>query len=290
MICGQLTLCDATWAAITIRLMVLRDFLYLDRDLVRNFLAQIEGGVLDEMTEREKSSGRGGLSGKVGFGPVGAGADKSKETSRETEAVFRQVAAGEFDRLYRHLESEDLVIFDEVADAAIVSQIERKQFLEVDARVTVAGLHQFAALLGDLTSAGPLLGMLGIDDDDLDEETVAAMQAFAALANNEKALSVVATVPGSAGLRVALDLDRAWILTGAWDLDASVLLKVQRIIKADENYIVGDPFGGMLKLMPESERESLMEALTDDEAAELGISDAVITSPGLVGTAIAIYR
>jgi hypothetical protein len=43
-----------------------RDFLYLDRALVRSFLAQIEGGEYDEVTERQKTTGKGGIGGRLG--------------------------------------------------------------------------------------------------------------------------------------------------------------------------------------------------------------------------------
>ena len=55
---------------------------------------------MDEATERQRASGKGGLSARIGTVSLGASGEKSKETTLETESVVRQVAASEFDRLY----------------------------------------------------------------------------------------------------------------------------------------------------------------------------------------------
>lgn len=122
--------------------MILRDFLYLNRSMVRTFLAQLEGGVVDEATERQTASGKGGFGGKIGAGPAALSAEKSKENSVQTEAVVKQVAASEFQRLYDLLEGDDLVILDEVSDPGVVGELKRKQVLELDGRVRVSGVQQ----------------------------------------------------------------------------------------------------------------------------------------------------
>lgn len=65
-----------------------------------------------------------------------------------------------------------------------------------------------------------------------------------------------------------------------WDVDASVLLKVQRVIRRDENYLVGDPLGGLLKLIPEKDRQKILESLMSPKASQFGISgDIEIHAP-----------
>ena len=160
--------------------MALRDFLYLDRPLVRGFLAQAEGGVVDEATERQTTSGKGGVAGKLGTGPVSVAAKKSKERSLETQAVVRQVAASEFDRLYEHLEADGLVILEEVSDPSDVRDIRRKRFLEVDARVRVSGLHQMLHLISTFGALAPIMEQFG-GGTTIDPSTLSQMQAFSSL-------------------------------------------------------------------------------------------------------------
>jgi hypothetical protein len=265
-----------------------RDFLYLDRDLVINFLAQAEGGITEQTTETQTTTGKGGFGGKIGAGPVGVSAEKGKESALQTQAVIRQVAASEFDRLYRYLEEDALTIIDHAVDATVVDGIRRKQFLEVDARLQVSGLHQLVGLLSTMGAIAPLIEQFS--DDEFDKETLAGIQTVSSLTGDNKSLALIATVPGAANLKVGLELSPSAILTDSWDTEASVLLKVQRVIKGSDRYLVGDPFGGLLKMIPPKERDKLAKSFDPDELAQLGVTDIEIAAPAIVGTPIAIYR
>jgi len=270
--------------------MALRDFLYLDRPMVRDFLAQAEGGAVDKTTQRQTATGKSGGGARLGAGPVGFNVDKSKAQSLETEAIVRQVAPSEFDRLYTYLESDDLVVLEEVLDSTAVSEIRRKQFLEVDARIRISGLSQFLALLSTFGEIAPMMERMGTDIS-MDQSAKDGLHALATLAGLDTSVPVIASVPGSAGFKVGLELDPAHVLVDGWDVDASVLLKVQRVIRSDERYLVGDPLGGLLKLVPEDERLKLFESLSSPEARKFGISAEIdIGAPAVVGTPIAIYR
>jgi hypothetical protein len=266
--------------------MELRDFLYLDRALVRDFLAQLEGGAVDEATERDTSSGKGGLNARIGVSGTGIGAERSNEHSLTTEAVVRQVAASEFDRLYRHLEDESLQVVEEVGHPDDVA-FRRKQFLEIDGRVSAGGLGQLSSLVTMLASAAPALQQVGAE---LPAE-MAGLQALTSLDASTEKVPLVVRVPGAADFRVAIEIDPAQVRVGQWDVDATVLLKVQRVLRPGETHLLGNPLGGLLKLLPEQSRDELTAALRTPEAAQLGIGgDLQIEAPGLVGTPVAIYR
>lgn len=269
--------------------MNLRDFLYLDRELVRTFLAQIEGGLVDETTERQAHTGTGGFGASGGVGPLSLSVEKGKERSVESEAIVRQSAASEFDRLYRLLEADDLVILDSVDDADVLSQLSRKQIIEVDARAQVGGMHKLLQLIGTFGSMVPLMGQVGADIS-LDDEVVAGMQAVSALTDQSNSLPVIVTVNGEADVKAALELKSEFVTTDTWDLEVSVLMKVQRVLKPAETYTVGDPFGGFMKMLPEEERSKLVESLDVTEMAQFGLGDLQISSPGFIGVPIAIYR
>ena len=137
---------------------------------------------------------------------------------------------------------------------------------------------------------GSSLGVMEQFGATVDRETVAGIQALAALDDATKPLPIIASVPGAAGLKVALELDRTFVMTDSWDADASVLLKIQRFIRGSERYLVGDPFGGLLKLMPEEERKKFAEGMKSGDMAKLGIGDVEVGEPAIIGTAVAILQ
>lgn len=214
---------------------------------------------------------------------------KGKERSLEKEAVVRQSAASEFDRLYELLSQDDLVVLDEVSEADVLKEISRKQILEVDARIQVAGMHQLMELMGTLGALAPVMQQLGTDVN-FGDETLKGFQAISALGAQNEDLPVIGTVAGNCELKIALGLTPQFVVTDTWDVDATVLLKVQRVLKSTESYTVGDPFGGLMKYMADADRKKVLESLRSDELAKFGVGDAEITSPGFIATPIAIYR
>lgn len=269
--------------------MALRDFIYLDRQLVRDFLAQAEGGSVDEATERQRTTGKGGFGVKIGTSAAGGSGEKSKENTVETEAVVKQVAPSEFDRLYTYLEDDDLTLLEWADEESDISTVRRKQFVEMDARVQPSGLQQMFDMLGKFTSAMPLMGQLG--DFKMDPASQAGMEAISQFGQMETALAVVATVPGSLGFKAVLELKPEYLIGDVNDVEASVLMKVQRQVRPDEKYLVGDPMGGMLKLMPAADRDKFLDSLRTPEAAQFGVSgDFEVSAPAVIATPVAIYR
>jgi hypothetical protein len=268
---------------------MLRQFLYLDRDLVREFLAQLEGGIFDESRETTATEGKGGANMRLGAGPAGIGADKSKTTQSASEAVMKQTAASEFDRLYSQLESNGLQVYDVVDTKFEELPIRRKDIVEVDARLQMSGVDRMFELVGTMTQLLPLMDAFGANTE-LDDDTLQAMSAMSALGSNTSAPVLVGTVPGDCGLKLALPLRSAGVLTKEWDVEATVILKVQRVLRPGDSEAVGDPLGGLMKVLPQNVKDEFLAAFTGPDAAQLGIGDAQISYPGLVATPIAIFR
>jgi hypothetical protein len=268
---------------------MLRQFLYLDHKLVRDFLAQVEGGVFDESREFTSAEAKRGLSGKVGAGPASAGAERTRNSQSESESVVKQTAASEFDRLYGHLETVGLQVYDTIDEKLDGLPIRRKDIIEVDARLRVSGLQSLADLLGAFGKMAPLMEKFGASVE-MEPGAVEGIQALTALGGPDRALPVIATVPGDCGLRIALELRRPFVLGDDWDTEATVVFKVQRILRPGDSQLVGDPFGGLMKLLPEHEREKALMGLQGEEMADLGIAEAEVSYPAIIGTPIAIYR
>ncbi|MGV8884693.1 MAG: DUF6414 family protein [Microbacteriaceae bacterium] len=268
--------------------MTLKDFLYLDRTLVRTFLAQVDGGEIDELTERERSAGRGGTAARIGTGGTGIGADRSKEHSLETEATLRQSGPSEFDRLMAYLEENDLTTLEALDTIDGANAVKRKEFLEVDARIRVSGMHELGNLLGSVSKLAPMLSQFGVPTESTQLEQI---ETLASLAGGEDKVSVIATVLGKIGFVIGLELDPAFSKTDKWDVDATVLMKVQRVLKVGETQILGDPLGGIVRLAPAEQVSQLMDTLKSPDLAKLGINgESQVSYPGAVATPIAIYR
>lgn len=267
---------------------MLRDFLYLDRSTVREFLAQIEGGEFDQTTERVSQSGGSGFGVRAGITAVGAEASKSKGTGHEAETVVRQVAASEFNRLYESLDREGLVMIDEVDKVEWLDEVRRRQFIEVDARIVGAGLGNLADLFQRFKSALSLIKGAGVEAD-VDDVDLSKVEAILGLSSGPN-IPVIANVRGTAAIRIALELDRVSARVQRWDVDATVLLRVQRVLKGDEHHMIGDPFGGLADQLPADRRREFVDHFATDEARRIGIGELEISAPGIVGMPIAIYR
>lgn len=50
-----------------------------------------------------------------------------------------------------------------------------------------------------------------------------------------------------------------------------MLFKVQRLLRPGDTHVVGDPFGGLIKTVPEAKRQQLLGSLHSDELAAYGV-------------------
>ncbi|HEY5273596.1 MAG TPA: hypothetical protein VIJ34_10230, partial [Acidimicrobiales bacterium] len=155
--------------------------------------------------------------------------------------------------------------------------------------IQVSGLHQFLAMMSSFGALAPLLEQMG-SATAVEQKSLSAIQGLAAMSASEKVLPVIGSIAGSLNVKVALELDVAAVLADSWDVDASVLVKVQRVIKSGEKYVVGDAFGGLLRMMPTEQQAELIETLKSPDSARFGIGEMEISAPAFVGTPVAIYR
>lgn len=107
---------------------MLRDFLYLNHKLVGQFLAQLEGGVFDEETERTSQTGKGGFSGALHAPVAELKGEKGRESTSENERIMRQTPESQFNRLYDYLNKDDMLSVDEISDPAFVSGLKQGPF------------------------------------------------------------------------------------------------------------------------------------------------------------------
>ena len=112
--------------------MILRNFLFLDTATMEDYLATIEGYIVEgaiDQTEVEKKD----KSGKAGYKIVEGGIASEKST--ETKQKLAVTDAAKFQSLYEILEEQDLVQFLDAFDEEIWNQLHRGELLEIDAAI-----------------------------------------------------------------------------------------------------------------------------------------------------------
>ncbi len=227
---------------------MLRDFVYLNTKLVQQFISQLQGSVFDEETERTSQTGKGGLRGAVRVPVAELAAEKGKEHTTERERILRQTPESQFNRLHECLSADELIFVEqEIDDAAFVVGLRRSALLDIaDVTLNVSGFQQVAALAKHFDGLMPLMTMLG-GQANMDEDTQHVMAQLSALDDGNGPLPVIAKVPGDAKVVIALELDRQYILDQIAG-EASLLVRVNRVLKKNEIYLVGDPTGGLVAL------------------------------------------
>jgi hypothetical protein len=112
-------------------MVYLRDFLYLDNARLHSFVSQIQGGMINEISETIKQIG--GLSAgiNVGIPPLGGKVDteKQKESERQQNIILTNPAY--FSVLYEYLKKEKSLV--DITDKAPkdMSNLSTGQFIEM---------------------------------------------------------------------------------------------------------------------------------------------------------------
>jgi hypothetical protein len=108
----------------------LRDFLYLDTIRLYSFVSQIQGGLVNEISETIKQLG--GLSAglNVGLPPLGGKVDASKGKESERQQTIHLTDPAYFDALYRYLKRDGLTDITN-ADIRTHEKLNVGQFIEV---------------------------------------------------------------------------------------------------------------------------------------------------------------
>jgi hypothetical protein len=173
--------------------------------------------------------------------------------------VVHQTAASEFERLYAHLEGAGLQVYDRIDTSLEELPVRRKDIVEIDARLRVSGLHALTDLMRMFGQAAPLIQQFGAGEQ-IDAEVLAGVQALTALNENSSTVSLIGTVHGDASVSLAFELQTSGMRTESWDVEATALVKVQRLLRPGQSEVAGDPFGGLMRLCRSNSAESFCRA------------------------------
>jgi hypothetical protein len=253
---------------------MLREYVYLDRNRVEDFLAQLEGGVLDTMRKAEASTGAGVEAGlNVGVGRLGA---KVSAPSISQEDLRRTTDVALFERLYRHFEMMNLKRASDTTDIKW-GDVCRGSFLELECRAVLSAFTKMAKLLDDLAMVASLMG------ESLDE-----VNGFGALFGDE---IDVRYLLGDEIVAYS-SLHRESLRTILTDLEGecTALVRVRKTVKHGKRL----PVQAVAGMKPStSTLETLLEKLGNppkEMGFEIVPEDLVAVGPAAIVTTVAVYR
>jgi len=270
----------------------LRNYLYLDKQMVDDSLAAIDGALYDETIVQTQEKGQNLAAGlhaglpSVVEGDLGAGRSSSAKT--EITKQTQLTDAAKFQRVYERLEKEDGFQYYDGIDSAIWGNFDRGDLLELDVSISptrIGALAEFAESakgLADLAEA--LTGQSPLDD-----KTQAIIEGIKLLGRMESEKGIpIRMKPLSDGeytfvayldpknLRVARDR-----LVG----EVTVFCKIQRKLKESEKLELFDPLASVQQLKKITKgRQKPIKTKMPPEFRD------TIKAPAAVIIPLAIYR
>ncbi|MGG3884046.1 DUF6414 family protein [Brevibacillus panacihumi] len=267
--------------------MILRNFLYIDTNMLNDFLSTIDGyleeGTRDQ-TELEKSQKSGKANAKVIEGNL------QFDSSTEIKQKLSRTEASKFQKLYAYLQDNGMSQFLDAFDEEIWKQIRRGEILEVPAKTRLPKTFQ---LIQDFQSMTPMVEIMqALGEVPFKEQRELAMFKGASIlgeqAENQN-VPLIFETESTKGYTFVCQLQRPFIRTDLNNLvgEADVIGKVQRIIPKGnqvEMFSLIPAFDSYLSTMNREEKRKFMNDKKKSKLAE------VIKGPAMIITPLAIYR
>ena len=224
----------------------LRRFLYLDNQVVNEFLSQLQGGLIELMSETQTANKDRKLGGKAGVPGTGFGVEVSGGKVIGTSATqsLRESPESAFQRLYSLLEGLDGIQSLDGFDEGIWQQLKKQEVVEISATLDVpqdlAIISALAPDDGEQTRTRMRM-LSGLDDDQELDEMIAASQALRHVFPRS---AVVGTALGAPDYRFVLPLNPGSLRVDLMDSellgDVSALGTITRVIPSDQSWSVLD--------------------------------------------------
>lgn len=270
---------------------VLRQFLYCNQRLVRDFLAQSEGGVYESEDQTDTIEGSRKVEIGLSAGPATAKAGLDRGTTRENARHIQQVMASEFQRLYSLLDQDGMITPLHGFDDAIWDGIRPMEVIEVPVEIRLPGFHQIAQLASEAMKLMPLLELGGVSTE-MPAETAKMMRFMGELHAGMEAgpLTVIATATGNPKVRFLCRLERQWLDGDGQGLEgeATILAKVQRTLQRGERASAIDI--PALRGLDAKKRREFDKIFDKPKIEGLDVAESTVTYPGAVLTVIGVYR
>lgn len=264
--------------------MPLRQFLYYNEPIVDDFLAQLEGGQVDEVRRRERAD-HDEMSDDRDLVPSPLRPEFTvASSSAETQAIVRQVRASKFERLHTLLTSaNELVDLEAIEEVDALRAVRRGSILSADAQVSIPPAARLLAGAGGLASLASIVRAISPDSVDAKaDEAISGISALNQLSGSPESDMTTVATPIGAPMSLVMRLAPKFLLGTLDDLEgeATVVGKVTRKLKVTDRELVLDL--PALSLMGRDARRSIPKNTEDP--------NMYIEGPGAVLVPIAIFR
>lgn len=129
-------------------LPILREFIYLDRPKLEDFLSGVEEGLVRQIKEGEKTTGRQ-VQGNINLGVGGVGG-KGRVSESLREFILEATDASLFQRLYSLDRDEPFITHVDIFNQEQWLSMEEGQVIEVEAAVNISELERIFDTISDL--------------------------------------------------------------------------------------------------------------------------------------------
>lgn len=272
--------------------MILRNFLYLNEQMLNDYLSAIEGFMATKViqtTKQTNSKNAGiGVSAKLINGNLGKKSNNEFETQMEVQIT----AASKVQKLIDYLNSEDPIKFYDYVDEDIWKSIQRDEIVEFMGTVRFSKLKEIANAVNELEKLCDVLKDFSDNSSIIDKNTQKTMKGVKQLSEmqNGNEVPCVLSFNSLKEYQVVCYLDKSCFNVQQENFvgDVTVLCKIQKKVEQGQNIELNDIFKSFRELPLNREQRRQMpnkKALTTPKE----LSD-VIKGPAFVVTPIAIYK
>lgn len=216
----------------------LRSFLYLDENIVDDYLSQLEGGIIEgPYTTKDTTTGSKEGGGGLKIGVLEGSGKGASSLSSEIAQTIRETPVAKFSRLYKLLEKEEAIQPLNGFDLDVYNQIELGEIVEVHGDAKLPQWEHLTKAISDFSGLIEVMRAVG-QDPLADNDSNQAYQGFSALIAKkaqEDTELIIAPI-GSPKFKFVAKLDKTRILRRKEELETEVTIlgKVRRKLAEGE--------------------------------------------------------
>ena len=271
--------------------MILRNFLYLNEQMLDNYLSAIEGYIPTKVvrTSKETSSKNAGLG--INVKALSAEAGKNKSNEIETQMEVEISASSKVQKLIDYLNEDEEIPFYDYMDEEIWNSLHRDQVVEFMGAVRFTKLKELTNAVSDFEKLTDIFQEFSPEPfiDANTQKTLQGLKKLSELQNGHE-IPCVLSFGDLKEYQVVCYLDKSCFNVGQESFvgDVTILCKIQKKVQKGNNIQLTDIFKSIKEMPLNREQRRQMPNKKQLETPK-EFSD-IIKGPAYVVTPIAIYN
>lgn len=272
--------------------MILRNFLYLNEQMLNDYLSAIEGFTPTKVTQTAKQTNAKNVGVEVGSKLISGNFGRAGNNELETHMEVQITAASKVQKLIDYLSNEEPVKFYDYIDYEIWKSIQRDEIVEFMGTVRFSKLKEIANAVNELEKLCDIIKDFSDINDIIDKKTQKNMQGLKRLSEMQNGNEVPCVLSFSTlkEYQAVCFLDKSCFNVQPENFigDVTILCKIQKKVSQGQNIELNDIFKPFRELpLNREQRRQMPDKKTLTTPKEL--SD-VIKGPAFVVIPIAIYK